>query len=60
MLSALWTKSGLSGYTAIFIVKFATWHHPLYTKCCNTVFALIYGTAKNNCIGNRSALIRMR
>ena len=24
-----------------------------------TIFALIYGTAKNNCIGDRSALIRM-
>ena len=25
----------------------------------STVFALIYVTAKNNCIGDRSALIRM-
>ena len=30
-----------------------------YLKSWCTVFALTYGTAKNSCIGNHSALIRM-
>ena len=29
------------------------------SDCDNTVFALIYGTAKNSCTGDRSVLIRM-